>query len=72
MRSKVASLQVGNFQLCKSWRFESERFTCLRERGRDYGRRTIVWRTCGLDTANVLHILFEYQNLNIEIEVLKI
>ena len=72
MRSKVVSLQVGNFHVGKSWQLESERFTCLRERGRDYGRRTIVWQTCGLDTANVLHILFEYLNLNIEIEVLRI
>ena len=33
MRSKVVSLQVGNFHVGKSWRLESERFTCLREGG---------------------------------------
>ena len=33
MRSKVVSLQVGNFHVGKSWQLESERFTCLRERG---------------------------------------
>ena len=33
MRSKVVSLQVGNFHVGKSWQLESERFTCLREGG---------------------------------------
>ena len=41
MRSKVVSLQVGNFHVGKSWRLESERFTCLREGGDYVGRHYV-------------------------------
>ena len=45
MRSKVVSLQVGNFHVGKSWQLESERFTCLREGGDYVGHYYICWGT---------------------------